>query len=140
MDADQIATIAGPMLIAAGAILLAVALLRSPATEDRTAARAIPLQFADPDPEDDDFHPGLGDSPSRRLPEGAERVLAGLTEVTPDPRNQRVITTTHRDASHVATAQGDPDTGVIRVLDRSDVQQPVPEHAIGRHPASTRPS
>ncbi len=137
MDADQIAAIAGPALIIAGIVVLAFVALRPP---PRPASAPVELQLADPDTDDDDFTPGLDDGPSRRLPAGAERVLAGLTEVTPDPRNQRVITTTHRDASSVATPMGDPDTGVIRVLDRSQVQQHVPEHAVGRHPASPRPT
>lgn len=130
MDAEQIAAVAGPALIVAGLLVLAVVAFRPTPRDDA----AVPLVLADAD---DDVHPGLGELPGGRLPNGAERVLASLTEITPDPRNHRAITTTHAEASAVATPGGDPDTGVIRVLDRSEVQRAVPPQAVGRHPAST---
>jgi hypothetical protein len=127
MDSDVIATYAGPALIGAGILLLLVVVLRpgTMATDQR-----VPLMFADDEP-----YPGLGAVFVRRLPVGAERVLAGLTEVTPDPRNTRPITTTNPQPSRVATPYGDPDTGLIRILGREAVQRAVPDQSVNQHPA-----
>lgn len=129
MDVDSVAGFVGPTLLVAGMLLLLYVVVRPAPRSDRTA---ITLQFADAD---NDVHPGLEDDGRSHLPRGASRVLAGLTEVTPSPRNTTPMTTTRRDSSRVSSETGDPDTGVIRVVGREAVRRDVPDTSIGSHPA-----
>ncbi len=129
MDMDQIVAIAGPVFIGTGILVLLVVVLRPGSAPQRAQ---VPIRLADPD---DDVHPGLGELPVRRLPVGAEQVLAGLLEIEPHPRNNNVITATRPEPSSAAMPEGDPDTGVIRILQRSEIRRPVPPASVEHHPA-----